>query len=208
MNSNSCIDEILKSWDEYQAEIVKKFYGGEPKAKKPLTVYNTPQGSIVVPGLADAHAHLIQYGFKAVLPLDTAQSLDEVLNVLETYVRDHPDTLPSEWISGFGWDQTRWKDWSGEFPTAVRDTSVDKACWFVLMFIAMEQAHLASRDLLAGRPIALSRVDGHALWVSPRALELTREQLPEQRWPSDEEVVGGEIMRDSNGKPTGQSCMY
>lgn len=175
-------EEIMHVWDEYQLELVNKFYGGEPKAKKALTVLETKPGSIIVPGLADAHAHLVQYGFKAGLPLDTAQSLEEVLDILEAYVRDHPDILPSEWIGGFGWDQTRWKDWSGEFPTA---------------------AHLASRESLAGRPIYLSRVDGHALWVSPRALELTREQLPEQRWPPDTEIEGGEILRDGAGNPTG-----
>lgn len=119
------LDDVLESWDKYQDDIVKKFYGGEPKAKKPLTIYDAPQGSIVVPGLSDAHAHLFQYGFKVVLPLDTAQSLDDVLDILETYIRVHPDILPSEWISGFGWDQTRWKNWSGEFPTAVRLNFID-----------------------------------------------------------------------------------
>ncbi|GJE95765.1 amidohydrolase [Phanerochaete sordida] len=175
-------DDIARAWDAYQVELVNKFYGGEPKAKKPLTVRATPPGSIVVPGLADAHAHLVQYGFKAGLPLDTAESLDAVLDILEGYVRAHPENLPEEWIGGFGWDQTRWKDWSGEFPTA---------------------AHLSSRELLAGRPIYLSRVDGHAMWVSPRALELTRKQLPGQRWPPDSDIEGGEILRDIDGNPTG-----
>ncbi|KIP09425.1 hypothetical protein PHLGIDRAFT_102850 [Phlebiopsis gigantea 11061_1 CR5-6] len=174
--------DILAQWDLYQDEVVRKFYGGEPKAKKPLHIYQTPPGSIVVPGLADAHAHLIQYGFKVQLALDTAESLDEVLDVLEEYVREHPDILPSDWISGWGWDQTRWKDWSGEFPTA---------------------AHLATRELLAGRPINLFRVDGHAIWLSPRALELTKEQLPQQRWPSNDEIDGGEVVRDNSGEPTG-----
>lgn len=112
-------DDIARAWDAYQVELVNRFYGGEPKAKKSLTVLATPPGSIVVPGLADAHAHLVQYGFKAGLPLDTAESLDDVLDILEAYVRAHPEILPEEWIGGFGWDQTRWKDWSGEFPTAV-----------------------------------------------------------------------------------------
>lgn len=97
------------------------FYGGEPKAKKSLAIFQAPEGSIIVPGLADAHAHLIQYGFKAGLPLDTAESLDDLLDILEAYVQDHPHMLPSEWITGWGWDQTRWKNWSGEFPTAVQD---------------------------------------------------------------------------------------
>ena len=43
--------EIQSYWDEYQNELIRKFYGNEPSAKKPLPVYNVPVGSIVVPGL-------------------------------------------------------------------------------------------------------------------------------------------------------------
>jgi predicted amidohydrolase YtcJ len=58
-----------------------------------------------------------------------------------------------------------------------------------------EQADIDADPLLRGRPIALRRIDGHAIWVSPRVIELMGEL------PSD--VNGGEIIRDSNGKPTG-----
>ncbi|KAH8084879.1 amidohydrolase family-domain-containing protein [Cristinia sonorae] len=177
-------ESLYDIWEEIQDEAIRKFYGNEPKAKKALTVYSTPPGSIIVPGLADAHAHLIEYGFKVQLPLDTAQSLEDILDTLEDYVKAHPDIEadPDRWIRGMGWDQTRWKDWSGEFPTA---------------------EHLASRSLLAARPIALSRVDGHAMWVSPRVIELTKESQPGHKWPSDDEIEGGSIVRDSDGNPTG-----
>jgi hypothetical protein len=39
-------------WDEYQNEVIKKFYGNEPKAKKPLVTFKLQPGSIIVPGLA------------------------------------------------------------------------------------------------------------------------------------------------------------
>ncbi|KAI0087591.1 amidohydrolase family-domain-containing protein [Irpex rosettiformis] len=177
-------DDINTYWEQYQNEVIKKFYGNEPKAKKSLSTVHLKPGSIIVPGLADAHAHLLLYGFKVQLPLDNAGSLEEILDILEDYVNEHPELLedPNTWVEGMGWDQTRWKDWSGEFPTA---------------------AHLASRKSLESLPISLSRVDGHALWVSPRVLELTKEQLPGQKWPSSEEVNGGEIVRDSTGNPTG-----
>ncbi|KAI0688514.1 amidohydrolase family-domain-containing protein [Cytidiella melzeri] len=177
-------DDIREYWDGYQNEVIKKFYGNEPKAKKPLVTFHLKPGSIIVPGLADAHAHLIPYGFKMQLQLDNVGSLDELLDILEQYVHEHPEVheKPGTWVQGMGWDQTRWADWSGEFPTA---------------------AHLSSRKNLENLPISLSRVDGHALWVSPRALELTKEQLPGQQWPSDDEVNGGEIIRNSAGDPTG-----
>ncbi len=57
------------------------------------------------------------------------------------------------------------------------------------------QEDLASDPLLKGRLISLSRVDGHARWVSPAVLELMP-NLPEQ-------VEGGLIVRDAVGNPTG-----
>lgn len=57
------------------------------------------------------------------------------------------------------------------------------------------QADLAADPLLVGRPIALTRVDVHASWVSPRVLEIMGE-LPS-------EVEGGLIIRDTKGHPTG-----
>ena len=95
------------------------------------------------PLMKDAHAHLVDYGFKVQLPLDTAQSLEgtsitrsvaplipntvtEVLDSLEEYVRSHPEIEedPSFWIQGWGWDQNRWKNWDSGFPTAVRAISL------------------------------------------------------------------------------------
>lgn len=49
---SACAEEVQAQWDVYQTELVNKFYGGEPKAKKPLKVVRPPPASIVVPGLA------------------------------------------------------------------------------------------------------------------------------------------------------------
>ncbi|EJF60100.1 hypothetical protein DICSQDRAFT_137677 [Dichomitus squalens LYAD-421 SS1] len=170
--------EVQSWWDGYQNELIAKWYGNEPSAKKPLPVINLRPGLIVTPGLADAHAHILQYGFKMQLRLDQARSLSELLDTLEDYVRKHPSG-PDTWIEAMGWDHTKWSDTDGSFPTA---------------------ADLASRPTLAALPIALHRVDVHALWISPRALELTKAHngggLPVS-------VPGGEILRDSAGEPTG-----
>ncbi|KAH9837926.1 amidohydrolase family-domain-containing protein [Rhodofomes roseus] len=178
------LEEIQAEWDVYQIDLVNKFYGGESKAKKPLKVIRPPSGSIIIPGLADAHAHLMMYGAKMQLNLEGAETIDEVLDRIEHYVASHPAPHDDgvRWVEGFGWDQTRWKDWRGGFPS---------------------KTDLASRPSLAGIPMALSRVDGHALWVSDRALELAEAKLPGGRWPGHGEVEGGEVMKDKNGKPTG-----
>ncbi|KAG6853611.1 hypothetical protein C0991_002835 [Blastosporella zonata] len=63
--------------------------------------------------------------------------------------------------------------------------------------ISSIQADLDKDPVLKGRPISLTRVDGHARWVSPRVLELMGD-LPDT-------VEGGHIVRDADGRPTGKS---
>ncbi|RDB23930.1 putative amidohydrolase YtcJ [Hypsizygus marmoreus] len=137
-------------------------------------VFRLDRGAIVVPGLADAHAHVLEYGYMMQLPLSTTASIDEIVRRTKEYVLAHPDVHNdrTRWIEGMGWDQTKWDD--KQFPTA---------------------ADLDSDPLLEGRPISLSRVDGHARWVSSRVLELMGD-LPD-------EVEGGQIIRNRDGKPTG-----
>lgn len=137
----------------------------------------------------------------------TPHSCTDVLDTIEEYVRAHPEVSNPEstlWVQGMGWDQTRWFGWRGGFPSAVRGITFRPPSPVALtLFLYFIQSDLASRPLLSNLPISLSRVDGHALWVSPRALELTLKSLPDQKWPADGEVVGGEIRRGDDGQPTG-----
>ncbi|KAJ3931310.1 MAG: amidohydrolase family-domain-containing protein [Lentinula lateritia] len=130
--------------------------------------------AIIVPGLADAHAHIMINGFKMQLELDSCKSLAEVLEQTKAYIYSHPDIYnnKSQWIEGGGWDQTKWPETG--FPHA---------------------ADFDTDPLLRGRPIALHRVDAHASWVSTRVLEIMGD-LPTK-------VKGGSIVRDSSGNPTG-----
>ncbi|KII83661.1 hypothetical protein PLICRDRAFT_180263 [Plicaturopsis crispa FD-325 SS-3] len=150
------------------ARTVLEFLGVYPK------IHHLAPGSIVVPGLADSHGHILEYGYKMNLPLDGAASIDDVINRVKAYINAHPDILndPTRWIEGVGWDQNRWE--GKQFPTA---------------------ADFDRDPLLRGRPIALARVDIHAYWVSTRVLELMGE-LPDT-------VEGGSIVRDAAGNPTG-----
>ena len=43
---------------------------------------------------------------------------DEDMDMLEEYVQDNP-IGPGTWFEALGWDQTRWSDTDGAFPTAV-----------------------------------------------------------------------------------------
>ena len=103
------------------------------------------KGHVLLPGMIDAHAHVIDTGF-ALLRLDLTDtaSLDEALARIAAYARAHPDR---PWIVGGGWNQERWH--LGRFPTAAE---LDRA--------------------VPDRPVWLDRVDGHAGWANSAALKL------------------------------------
>lgn len=107
-------------------------------------------GRTVIPGLIDAHAHVMGLGF-ALLNADLAgaDSVEEVLARL----RRHAGNLPEgAWLRGRGWDQTRWD--GGEFPTAA---DLD--------------------DAFPDRPVLLDRVDGHAAWANTAAMRRVERDL-------------------------------
>ncbi|KAI6015694.1 amidohydrolase family-domain-containing protein [Pisolithus marmoratus] len=131
--------------------------------------------SIIVPGLADAHAHVLSYGsVKLNVDLSGCTSKQEVLERLVDFVKSRPDILndPSKWIQGMGWDHNRWA--VQEYPHA---------------------DDLDAEPLLRGRCIYLERIDCHVAWVSRRVLQLMGE-LPKT-------VAGGDIIRDGSANPTG-----
>ena len=66
------------------------------------------KGKFVMPGFNDAHTHLGSAGRdKLALDLNGVESIEELQKRLKTSVAQHK---PGEWITGRGWDQTRWPD--------------------------------------------------------------------------------------------------
>ncbi|NYE61967.1 hypothetical protein FHW58_003174 [Duganella sp. 1224] len=128
------------------------------------------QGKTVLPGLIDAHGHVFELGeIASGVELYSPTSLGGAVKAVGDYARAHPRNA---WIIGFGWNQEIWK--LGRFPTAAELDAV-------------------VRD----RPVLLHRVDGHAIWVNTKALEMagvTRETA---------DPAGGKIERDASGRPTG-----
>jgi predicted amidohydrolase YtcJ len=129
------------------------------------------RGTTVTPGLVDAHCHLYELGtaLEAVSVRDTA-SAEAAAKLVGDAVGKHLDV--GEWIIGSGWDQNRWPGQT--FPTA---TTLDAA--------------------VGDRPVVLDRVDGHAIWVSSRAMRLAGITAATADPP------GGRIVRDAAGAPTG-----
>jgi hypothetical protein len=127
-------------------------------------------GATLLPGLIDAHGHVFSLGYKsAQVDLDGTENLAVALARVREFVKAHPGT---GWIRGEGWNQVIWK--LGRFPLA---TELD--------------------GVVADRPAALGRIDGHAMWLNSRALRLAG-ITKDTRDP-----VGGRIERDAGGNPSG-----
>jgi predicted amidohydrolase YtcJ len=130
-------------------------------------------GRVIIPGLIDAHAHVIKLGFVLrVLDLRGTSSADEIAEMVQAVSETR---AAEEWITGRGWDQNDWA--VQEFPTRE----------------LLDQVTRDDRN----QPVYLTRVDGHAAWVNSRALELA-EVTADTPDPD-----GGKILRDDDGEPTG-----
>ncbi|GAC1547301.1 MAG: amidohydrolase [Herpetosiphon sp.] len=102
-------------------------------------------GRAVVPGLTDAHIHLLSAALGASsVDLDGVATLEAALDK----IHDHALSLPpAAWLRGHGWNHSLWEH---RWPTAA---DLDR--------------------VTAGRPALLTRKDGHSIWLNSRALALT-----------------------------------
>lgn len=100
-------------------------------------------GKTLLPGLIDAHGHVMTLGFQSQrLDLSDTPNLDAALQKIASYASANPD---ARWIIGRGWNQVTWG--LDRFPTAAE---LDR--------------------VVADRPVWLERVDGHAGWANTMAL--------------------------------------
>ncbi len=102
-------------------------------------------GRTLLPGLIDAHAHVMGLGdARLTVNVMGIRSLDATLVEVARYARQYPDLA---WIRGRGWNQVLWSE--NRFPTA---GELDRA--------------------VSDRPVWLTRVDGHAGWANTEAMRL------------------------------------
>jgi predicted amidohydrolase YtcJ len=104
------------------------------------------QGRTVIPGMVDAHVHLL--GLATSLRnvhLAGASSYDEVIRRVVERTRT---MNPGEWVEGRGWDQNLWPETN--FPT-----------------------HEALSRATPANPVVLTRIDGHALLANAMAMRLS-----------------------------------
>ncbi|AVJ56622.1 amidohydrolase [Idiomarina sp. OT37-5b] len=103
------------------------------------------QGKTVLPGLTDAHGHVLGLGMSLLqVDLRDATSVNDAVSRVADYAKAQPELA---WITGRGWNQEQWP--SRSFPNA---SQLD--------------------EVVSDRPVYLTRVDGHAGWANRKALEL------------------------------------
>ncbi|WP_179319345.1 amidohydrolase [Winogradskyella helgolandensis] len=124
-------------------------------------------GKTIVPGFIDAHCHFLGLGFnQQVANLVGSKSFEEMMKRVLNFQNKHNN----DFVLGRGWDQNDWED--KQFPNK---NLLDK--------------------LYPNTPVALTRIDGHALLVNQAALDLGGVTV-------DSKIEGGEVVIE-NGKLTG-----
>jgi predicted amidohydrolase YtcJ len=137
------------AWDD-SGKILAVGSDAQLRAQFPDARLLDAAGAAVLPGLTDAHGHVLGLGMSLLnADLRGTASKAEVVQRLQA----HAARLPAgAWLLGRGWDQNDWPD--KVFPTAA---DLDAA--------------------FPERPVYLRRVDGHAAWANSAALRLAGKDL-------------------------------
>ena len=139
----------------------------EIQSKYAATFINDAKGKTIIPGFIDAHCHFYGLGLQQQkVDLTGTKSFDEVLQKIIDFQKEKNVS----YITGRGWDQNDWE--VKEFP------SKDKL-----------------DELFPNTPVAITRIDGHALLANQTAINLAGVTI---KTP----FSGGEI-HQKNGNLTG-----
>lgn len=128
------------------------------------------QGKTIVPGFIDSHAHFLNLGL-ALMNVDL-RGVESPRQAAERVALAASSRGEGLWVTGRGWDQNLWEE--KKYPTA---PDLD--------------------SLISSKPVLLSRVDGHAVWVNSAALQIAGITAATVDPP------GGKIVRDAKGNPMG-----
>ena len=103
------------------------------------------QGKTLLPGLIDAHGHVLSYGL-SLMQVNLNGVLSEQAAVKRA-IEYHQKNNASQWLLGRGWNQVLWT--KKQYPQAI---SLD--------------------EYFKNTPIWFKRVDGHAGWANSKAMQL------------------------------------
>ncbi len=126
-----------------EGRIVKLLKRGDKRPEK-LDWKADLKGRTVIPGMVDAHGHVMDLGFRALaLDLSDTRSLAAAQDAIRRYAAENATRA---WLTGGGWNQEVWA--LGRFPSAAElDAATgDRPAWFI-------------------------RADGHAGWANSAAMK-------------------------------------
>ena len=117
----------------------------ELRKKYPNATFIDGQNKVLLPGLIDAHGHVMGLG-ETLLQVDLRESKSalDAAKMVQAYAKTQQELA---WVTGRGWNQVLWP--GKAYPTA---SLLD--------------------EYVNNKPVMLSRVDGHASWVNTKALEI------------------------------------
>lgn len=127
------------------------------------------KGKFVYPAFIDAHAHFFGLAdFLGECNLYGTKSIQEIIQKLKIFRKNNPE---KKWLIGRGWDQNLLDN--KQFPTKE-----------------------ALDSIFADIPVCLKRVDGHAIWVNSKAIEIAGVT-------THTKVDGGKILLNEKGQASG-----
>lgn len=134
-------------------------------------------GKVMLPGIHDAHVHICDYSDNMLHTCDCSRGAAANLEQLRDILRKRAEEVgPGNWVRGAGCDDEALEEVAREGRRITR-WDIDEAC--------------------PDNPVVIIMWDGHTCLINSNAMKLagiTRDT------PNP---VGGEILRDENGEPTG-----
>ncbi|MFQ3213782.1 MAG: putative amidohydrolase YtcJ [Marivirga sp.] len=139
-------------------------------------------GKTMTPGLIEGHGHFMGLGYNELnIDLLNTTSYQEMIDAIAEAVKT---AQPGEWITGRGWHQSKW--------TEMPEETVDGF-----------QTHNLLSAVSPDNPVYLRHASGHAGFANAKAMQIAGVTQLAKEGMNDQEVEGGEVMRDALGNPTG-----
>ena len=134
------------------------------------------KGQLAVPGIIEGHGHYMSFGESLMgLDLRPTRNWEEIVGLVAAGVRS---AKPGAWVVGRGWHQAKW---DGRPSPNIDGFPV----------------HHRLSEISPHNPVLLIHASGHAVIVNALALEQSA------IFTDTPNPAGGEIVRDSEGNPTG-----
>ena len=138
------------------------------------------KGQTMIPGLIDAHVHLMGIGYHQMnVNLLGVESYEKMVSMVKEAAEK---SKPGEWIVGRGWHQSKWD--------SVPEGAVNGL-----------PVHDALSAVSPNNPVFLRHASGHAGIANHMAME--KAGIYDKLKEGVSEVSGGEIIMNSLGQPTG-----